>query len=447
MNILIIGGGDIGFQLAKKLSLDRHNITLIEQDPQRVKRAREQLDALVIEGNGTSYSVLKQAKLDRIEAVAAMTDREAANILACKIAKKAGVATTLARVRNPELAEPDFFLTSEEMGTDMIIHPEKETADAVVRLIRQSSATDVLEFADGKIQVIGVRLEQGSDLLHIPLSELVHHFGNPPMRVLAVKRLQQTIVPKGYTELMAGDQIFAACDPEYVQSFIEHTGQKDTKINSIMILGGGLIGQFVASSLAKEINVKIIESDADKSQKIADLLTHTLVIHGDGTDIDLLATEGLLDMDAFIAVTGDDETNIIASLVARHLKIPRTIALVNKVEYIPITPQIGMDAVVSKKLLTVNAVQRFIQHQLAASIASLPGLDAQFIEFIAQEGSKITKKPLAELNFPKQAIIGAVMHDDKMLIAMGDTHVHAGDKVVVFTQPQVLEDVEKLFKK
>jgi trk system potassium uptake protein TrkA len=447
MNILIIGAGDIGYQLAKRLSLDRHNITLIEQDPTKVKRAREQLDALVIEGNGASYRVLSQVKLDDIEALAAMTDREEANILACMIAKKAGVPTTLARVRNPEFAEPDFILSSEDLGVDMFIHPEKETADAVVRLIKQSNATDVLDFADGKIQVIGVRLEKGSDLLHIPLSELVAHFGNPPMRVLAIKRLQQTIVPKGYSELMAGDQIFAACDPEYVPSFIEHTGKKDTRIESIMILGGGLIGQFIAVALAREVNIKIIESDADKSQQIADLLADTLIIHGDGTDIDLLATEGLLDMDAFIAVTGDDETNIIAALVARHLKIPRTIALVNKIEYLPITPQIGMDAVVSKQLLTVNAVQRFIQHKQATSIASLPGLDAQFMEFIAQKDSKITRKPLAELHFPKQAIIGAVMRDDKMIIAMGDTHIRPGDRVVVFAQSQALEDVEKLFKK
>lgn len=446
MNILIIGAGDIGFQLAKKLSQERHNITLIERDQNKCKRAREQLDALVIDGNGASYEVLRQTKLGDIEVMAAMTDREEVNILACKIAKKAGVRTTLARVRNPEYTEPDCFLTNEELGADTVIHPEKETADAVVRLIRQSSATDVLEFADGKIQVIGVRLEKGSDLLHIPLSDLVRRFGNPPMRILAIKRLQQTIVPKGYTELMAGDQIFAVCDPDYVQPFIEHTGQRDTRIENIMILGGGLVGQFIASNLDREINAKIVESDADKSQHIADILANTLIIHGDGTDLDLLATEGLLDMDAFIAVTGDDETNIIAALVARHLKIPRTIALVNKVEYLPITPQIGLDAVVSKQLLTVNAVQRFIQHQQATSIASLPGLDAQFLEFVPQKNAKITRKPLADLNFPKQAIIGAVMRDDRMIIAMGDTHVRPGDRVVVFAQPQVLDDVEKMFE-
>lgn len=445
MNILIIGAGDIGFQLAKKLSLERHNITIIESEHTKVMRAKDHLDALVIEGNGSSHRTLRQANIEGIDAFAAMTDREDVNLIACKIAKKAGVRTTLARVRNPEFMEPDFILTPEDMGTDLIIHPEKETADAVVRLIRQSNATDLLEFADGKIQVIGVRLERDSDLLHVPLTELVQRFGNPPMRIVAIKRLQQTIIPKGYTELMAGDQIYAVCDPGYVREFTEHTGKKDTRIESIMILGGGLIGQFVATSLDKRMNIKIIESNADKSQQIAELLPHTLIIHGDGTDIDLLATEGLLDMDAFIAVTGEDETNIIAALVARHLKIPRTIALVNKIEYLPITPQIGMDAVVSKQLLTVNAVQRFIQHQRVETIASLPGLDAQFIEFIAKKGSKITKKPLVESNFPKQAIVGAVIHDEKLIIAMGDTRVLPGDKVVVFTQPQALEDVEKLF--
>jgi trk system potassium uptake protein TrkA len=446
MNILIIGVGDIGFQLAKKLSLERHNITIVESDHEKVQRAKEHLDALVIEGNGSSHRILQQANLESIDALAAMTDREEVNLIACKIAKKAGVRTTLARVRNPEFNMPDFILTPEDMGADMIIHPEKETADAVVRLIRQSSATDVLEFAEGRIQVIGVRLERDSDLLRVPLTELVRRFGNPPMRIVAIKRLQQTIIPKGYTEFLAGDQLYAVCDPGYVKEFTEHTGKKDTRIESIMILGGGLIGQFVATSLDKQMNVKIIESSADKSQQIAELLPNTLIIHGDGTDIDLLATEGLLDMDAFIAVTGEDETNIIAALVARHLKIPRTIALVNKIEYLPITPQIGMDAVVSKQLLTVNAVQRFIQHRQVATIASLPGLDAQFIEFVAHEGSRITKKPLVETNFPKQAIIGAVIHDGKLIIAMGDTRILPGDRVLVFALPQGLEEVEKLFK-
>ena len=176
------------------------------------------------------------------------------------------------------------------------------------------------------------------------------------------------------------------------------------------------------------------------------MLPHTLIIHGDGTDYDLLAAEGIVDMDAFVAVTGDDETNIITTLLVRHMRIPRTIALVNKVDYLPITNTIGMDAVVSKQLLTVNAVQRYIQHQQVAAIASLPGIDAHCIEYIAKSKSKIVQKPLSDIDFPRNAIVGAVLHEEQVLIPKGDTHIAEGDRVVVFSLPQALDDVEKLFK-
>jgi trk system potassium uptake protein TrkA len=447
MNVLIIGAGDIGFQIAKRLSHEKHNITMIEQDELKVKRASEQLDAMIIEGHATHYNVLKRAKFEKADVVAAMTNHEAVNLLACKLAKKAGVPSTIARIRNPELTSPDYVLTLEELGVDMLIHPEKETADAAARLIRQSKATHVIEFAEGKLQVLGVRLELESVLLRIPLMELSRRFNDPPMRVVAIKRNQQTLVPKGEDRLLPGDQVFVICDPEYIPTFISQTGHVDTQIEDVMILGGGLIGQFIASSLSKEMNIKIVESDEEKSIEVAEKLSRTLVIHGDGTDIDLLATEGIVDMDAFIAVTGDDETNIIATLVAKHLRIPRTIALVNKVEYLPLTPTIGMDAVVSKQLLTANAVEHFIQHQQVATLASLPGIDARFIEFIAKDTHKITKKPLKNIRFPKDAIVGAVMHDDQLVIPRGDTKIEPGDKVVVFAQPQAMDDVEKLFQK
>jgi trk system potassium uptake protein TrkA len=445
MQILIIGAGDIGFQLGKRLSQDKHDITIIERDPQKAKRATEQLDALVIEGHGASYSVLKQAKIQSIEIVASMTNNDEVNLTACRIAKKAGVGVTIARVRNPEFTGKDFILTHEELGTDLIIHPEKETADAVIRLIRQSSATDVIEFANGKIQLLGVRLEENSPLLRVPLKELGRKYNNPPVRIVAINRKQQTLIPGGNDILVPRDQIFVICDPDYIPQFITLTGKKDTRIENIMILGGGLIGQFIATSLEKEINTKIIENNEEKSENIAEMLPHTLIIHGDGTDYDLLASEGIVDMEAFIEVTGDDENNIIATLLARHLQVPRTIALVNKVEYLPITPTIGMDAVVSKQLLTVNAVQRYIQHQQVTSIVSLPGIDAQCIEFIAKDGLEITRKPLQDANFPKHAIVGAVMHGDDLIIPKGETQIQPGDKAVVFTRSQDLDEVEKFF--
>jgi trk system potassium uptake protein TrkA len=343
------------------------------------------------------------------------------------------------------LTEPGFILSQKEMGTDLIIHPEKETADAIVRLIRRSSATDVIEFADGKIQLLGIRVELDSPVLRVPLKELGARLGNPPVRIVAINRRESTIIPRGDEVLVPRDQIFVISDPDYITEYLKFTGKSGTRIDNIMILGGGLIGQFVARALGDELHVKIIESNAAKSQEIADILPHSLIIHGDGTDVDLLAAEGITDMDAFIAATGDDENNIIATLVASHLKVPRTIALVNKTEYLPLTPTIGLDAVVSKQVLTVNAVLRFIRYKNVASLATLPGVDAEIIEFVASSGSKITRKPLKETRFPKHAIVGAVMHNDRLVIPTGDTQINPGDKVVVFSLPKALGDVTKLF--
>lgn len=447
MRVLIIGAGDIGFQLAKQLSLDKHDITIVELDPQKVRRAREQLDAIVIEGHGESVRVLKEADIEHTDIVAAMTDSDGVNLLACMLAKKAGAGSTIARVRNPELADSECLIEAHEFGADLIIHPEKETAKAIVRLIRQASATDVLQFADGKIEVVGMRLEGNSPMLGIRLVDLARHHGNPPMRIVAIARNQDTIIPKGDDKLNTGDQIFVVCDPGFVPELIKISGKTDVRVEDIMILGGGLIGQFIASMLGKSVRVKIVESSKGKSEEIADILPHTLIIHGDGTDIDLLATEGIVDMDAFIAVTGDDETNIITTLVAGHMLVPRTIALVNKLEYLPITTKIGMDAVVSKQLLTVNAVQRHIQQKEVESIASLPGIQAQLLEFVAQDGDKITKKQLTDIKFPVGALVGAVLHEGQLIIPKGDTQIEPGDKVVVFTTPQALDEVEKLFEK
>ena len=445
MKILIIGAGDIGFQLAKRLSVE-HDIILIENEPNRVKRASEQLDAFVIEGSGTSISTLREANVQSCDVVAAMTNRDEVNLLSCQIAKKMGVATTIARVRNPEFDLQDFPLSLKDLGVDLMVHPEKETANAISRLIRQSNCTDVIEFEDGKIQVLGIRMESNSPALRVPLKNLGQNFSQLNLRIVAINRKEQTIVPKGDDVLIPGDQIFVVSDPNHTAKFLDMIGKSNTKIQDVMILGGGLIGQFLGKMFSGNIRTKIIESNQEKSVMIADLLPRSLIIHGDGTDIDLLAVEGLMDMDAFIAVTGNDETNIISTLVAHHLRVPRTIALVNKTDYLPITPTIGLDAVVSKQLLTVNAVQRFIRHQQIAAIANIPGVDAHIVELVAASGSKITRKPLRDISFPRNAIVGAILHGEQVTIPKGDTEIEPGDKVVIFSTPSALSKVEKLFK-
>lgn len=446
MQVLILGAGEVGFHLGRRLIQDGHDVTIMEVDTRRARRVGEQLDVLMVEGKGTGTREMREAHLDRMDVVAAMTTNDEVNLIACQMAKKMGVPTTLARVRDPEYTRPDPILTPAELGVDVMIHPERETADAIDRLIRQSQATDIIEFGGGRIQVLGVRLEDDSPLLRTSLEELFRRYDNPPVRVAAIKRQQQTIIPGPRDVLVPGDQIFVIATPEYLPTFIELTGQKGRRIENVMILGGGLIGQRVASDLHDEANVKIIESNVERSWQIADSLPGALVIQGDGMDADLLATEGILDMDAFIAVTGDDESNIIATLLAQHLGVPRTVALVNKTEYLPIMPTIGLGAVVSEQMLTVNAVLRSIRSKQVAAIATIPGLDAEIVEYIAGEGSRITKKPLREVGFPKHAIIGAVTHGEEMITPMGDTQLSPGDKAVVFALPHVVVAVEKFFR-
>jgi len=446
MNILIIGAGEVGFHLTKRLAAEKHDITIIEQDPLMARRAEEQLDAAVILGSGSSFRDLLNAKIEETDILAAICNSDEVNLLACRFAHKLNIPFKIARIRNPEFVEPDFLLTREEMGVDLLIHPEKETAEAIIRLIKQSSATDIIEFADGKIQIVGIRLEKDTYLSHKTLQDIWKEWGNIAARVVAIKRKENTLIPRGNEILTPGDQFFVICDKQLIPEIVQLAGKEKVSIQNIMILGGGLIGQYVARELEDRLNIKIIESKSEKSHQIADMLKKTLVIHGDGTDMDLLAAEGIMDMDSFIAVTGDDETNIISVLMARHIKVPRTIALLNKTEYMPITPTIGMDAVVSKTLITVNAITRFIRKAPLESVASIPGLDAEIMEIVPQANSRIIKKTLKDCHFPRYAIAGAILRGDSAVIPTGDTQVLEGDRVVVISLPKAVAEVEKLFR-
>lgn len=446
MNIVIAGAGNIGFQLAKRFNfIDSSNITIIERDEYIARIARETLDALVIEGNAVKQKNLIEAGVENCDVFAALTDVDEINIVACKIAKKMGAATTVAKVKKTSYISRDFVLDSSDMGVDLLIQPEQETAKAIERLIRMSSTTDAIEFENGKVRFSGIRLDSSTPILKIPFSELGKKYNNPPLRVVAIKRGQMTIVPKGNDMLLKGDQIFFICHDDFIDDALEYFGKKNTKVENLMIIGGGQIGRFIANDMEKNISIKVIENDEQKANRLAEILRESLVILGDGSDLDLIVTEGLKDMDEFIAVTGDDETNIITSIVARHLKVPRTITLITKNEYLPLAPTLGLDAVVSKQQITVNAIERFLKRKHVANIAEIPGVDAEIIEFIANYKSKITKHPLKKISFPNQSIVGAVLKNNDLVIPTGDTQIDHGDKVIILTLPKYVKSVEKLF--
>jgi trk system potassium uptake protein TrkA len=440
-----LGAGEVGYNLAKLLSYEKHDIVIIEPNAGREKRARENLDIQVFEGTGSSPYDLKEESIEKADMVVAVTNNDEVNLIACVIAGKFNVLTKIARVKNREFTREDCVLNAKSLGIDLIIHPESEVAQAVVNLLKLTAATDILEFADGKILLLGIQLDKNCELLGKSLVEVAGSVENLTFRTVAILRRDRTIIPRGADIFMNNDRVYVMTHRENLPDVLKMAGKENAKMENVMILGGGQTGTEIAAELEDSINVKIIESNVDKTHVLADRLQKSLVIRGDGRDINLLALEGIIDMDAFISVTGDDETNIISCLVAKHLEVPRIISLINKTDYTPIIPTIGIDAYISKQIVTVDQILKFIRRGSIVSVASIPGIAAEVIEYFTNENAKITRKPVSDIHFPKGALLGAVVRGDDFFIPVGSSQLEAGDKVVVFAVPTAIKEVEKLF--
>lgn len=446
MRIIIAGMGDVGYQLAKQLSSEAHDIIAIDTDQQRLSYTDSMADILTINGSSTSIKVLKEAKVEKADLIVAVTSFEEVNLTTALISKRLGAKRTIARVSNAEYLENENLVGFHQMGIDFMIYPEELAALEVVRLINRTAATDVIEFENGKISVIGLRLDKSAPVIHQKLIEVAK--ANPTLdyRIVAIYRNFRTIIPTGNDKFLPNDQIFVATKPEGIESILKLAGKENINFDNIMILGGGKIGRRVAEVLSQKMHVKIIESDEEKTFELADQLPNTLVIRGDGRDIDLLAQEGIIDVDAFVALTEDAETNLISCLMAKHLGVKKAIALVDKVDYIPLTQTIGLDSLINKKLIAANSISRFIRKRDMVAYASLEGIDSEVIEFIAQPGSDVTKHQIKDLDFPKGSIIGGIVRGDATIIALGNTQINANDRVVVFSLPDAVKKVEKYFR-
>jgi trk system potassium uptake protein TrkA len=446
MKIIIAGMGDVGYQLARELSYESHDIIAIDKNQQRLSYTDSMTDILTINGSATSVEVLKNAKIDKADLFVAVTSLEEVNVTSAILAKKLGAKKTIARISNAEYLESQASTHFTELGIDFMIYPEELAAREVVNLIHRSSATDVLEFEDGKLSVLGMRLDKNAPVIRKTLKDVAAEFSNVSFRIVALQRNFRTIIPKGNDRFLPNDQVFIITKPDGHEMILKLSGKENINFENIMILGGGKIGRRVAKLLEGEMKIKLIESDDEKSVELAGSLTNTLVIRGDGRDIDLLAQEGIIDVDAYVALTEDAETNIISCLMAKHLGVKKTIALVDKVEYIPLTQTIGLDSLINKKLIAANNISRFIRKGNVVALASLEGIDADVLEYVAEQNSSITKKPIKDLDFPKEAIIGGIVKGEKSFIAVGETQISAGDKVVVFSLPGGMKKIEKFFK-
>jgi len=446
VRIVIAGMGDVGYHLAKQLSNEEHDIIAIDMDQQRLTYSDSMADILTINGSSTSVSTLKQAKVNKADLFVAVTSFEEVNVTSAIIAKKLGAKKTIARISNSEYLDEKVDVSFSEIGIDFMIYPEELAAREMVNLILRSAATDVMDFEGGKLSVIGLRLDKDAPVIRKTIVDIAKEFESFDFRIVALHRNFRTIIPKGNDRFLPNDQVFVITRPEGNNVVMKLAGKEEIKFDNIMILGGSKIGRRVAQLLEDRMTVKLIESDEEKSLQLADTLTKTLVIKGDGRDIDLLAQEGIIDVDAFVAVTEDAETNIITCLMAKHLGVKKAIALVDKVNYIPLTQTIGLDSLINKKLIAANNISRYIRKSEVVALSTLEGIDADIMEYVVQPNSLITKKLIKDLNFPKEAIIGGIIRGDESLIAVGDTRIQNGDKVVVFSLPGGVKQTEKFFK-
>jgi len=447
MRAIVIGAGVVGYDVAKLLSQADHDVVVIDMHADALALVNEKLDVMTVVGNGTSTKVLEDAGIRDARILVAVTAIDEVNIISCMLGDRLGVETTIARVRSDELTSTETVLDSRDFGIDLIIHPEESAAAEVVRLIRRASATDVLMLGDDRLHLVGLRLDADSPVIGHTLQELVTLRPDIRFRIMAIARGIRTILPGGSERLRKNDQVFVLARPKSIPPVLEMLGKSDRRLQNIMILGGTDIGAKVALQLSKEKTkrVKLVESNRERAEKLAENLGNCLVIHGEGTDIDLLVKEGLSDMDAFVAVTADEESNLVTSLLAKHLQVRKTIALLSNGAYIPISQSIGLDAAVNTKLAVSREVMRFLRGKHVKSVATVHGLDAEILEIEARPMATITKDSLMNLKLPKGLLIAAVMKGKEIEIATGMTQINAGDRAYIFVMPGMIAQAEKLF--
>ena len=448
MKIIIAGAGEVGFHLAKLLSYESQDITLIDSDKESLSYAESHLDIRVLKGDATSISILNEAQVSQSDLVIGVTSSETTNITLCLLAKQLGSKKTIARISNTEFLDYKDLIKFSEMGIDELISPEELAATEIKLLLSQSAFNDTYEFEEGRLIMVGVSLPAGAPFVGKTVQEAAQIFPELHFMPIALQRrgTQFTLIPRGNTEFKEEDQVYFITDRKGVDELYKLTGKKKEEIRNVMILGGSKVGTKAARDLCEQrFNVKIIEKDKNKAFEIADMLPNALVINGDCRNVELLEEESLESMDAFIAVTGNSETNIMSCLVAKSKHIKKTIALVENMDYFQISHSIGVDTLINKKLLAANNIFRYVRKGEVVALTRLNNLNAEILEFVVKASSEVNGELIRELDFPREASIGGVIRQGKGIIALGDFRIQEGDRVVVCCLPSAIPRIEKLF--
>ncbi|MCK5058751.1 MAG: Trk system potassium transporter TrkA [Candidatus Aminicenantes bacterium] len=449
MNIIIYGAGKTGQYLTRIMSAEGNDITLIESNPVICNRLRNLLDVSIIESQGIKKDVFNREFIGDCDLFIGVSSVDELNIFSCSAAKKVGAKKVVARVRNDDYDFMEDIIDLDHFGIDLIIHPEKELSKELVNLLKYPPAIDVYELYNGKIMLISTIVCKQSNIIGKSLGEIAKMYPLNYLRVVVIERGVKAIIPKGDFVVEENDKFFIVAEKKHLKDVFEMTGYKDERSRDIMIHGKGKLVETLGKELEKigEFNIKIITSDENRAAHFSEVLTKSLIVCGEATDIDILAAEGIIETDFFLALTGNDETNIVSSLLANHLEVNKTITRIEKTDYLPITKTIGLSRCVNSSISTSNAIMRFVRHGKVLSSSTLKGTNVVMITFKVSSDSKYVDIPLAELQekIPKDSIIGAIYRDGEPIVPAGNDVIKPEDEIIVFSEIDSLPKVEKMF--
>lgn len=445
MRVIIVGAGEVGYQIARFLTLEGIEVVVVDTDTDKLKRISEELDVAVVLGEGGSPSTLKEADAENTDMLLAVTNSDETNMIACLLAKAMfGIPRKIARIRSYEYFSNEKLLSPENLDINPAINPEFEVARAVIRLLETPFASDVEDFEDGMLKVIGFRVPEGFPLAGSPLKSI--RVKLPPSRFLigVIEKGDRVIIPSGEDRIEEGDTIYMPVKKWEVGDVMNLLGLSAKPARRVMISGGGRIGYFVASAMEGKADVKLIEKNEERCKYLSKNLRKSIILHGDGSDQKLLKEENIADMDVFVSASNNEELNLMASLLASRLGVKKTITIVNRTDYFSLAHSLGLQAVLSPRLITASSILRFVRRGDILSLTAIADYRAEVLEARIGKGSDIKGKKLEKVKFPKSSLVGMIMRDDKMIIPTGQDVIKEGDKLIIFTLRESIKAVEKL---
>ncbi len=444
MKIVIAGAGEVGTHLAKMLTNEKHDIILLDDSSEKLAKISREVDLLTITGSAHSFQDLKDTGIAKADLFIAVTPFEERNVLACTMASYLGVGRTIARINNSEYLQPRYRAKLRDMGINELIYPESLAAKEIVASIKQTGTRQLIEFSNGKLILLGVKIRKNAPIVNKSFQEI--SFLNNGILAVAINRDNVTIIPHGNDYVRDGDIVFFITTRSNQQNVFDLSGKKPFDVKNIMILGGSRVAQKTLEKLGDQYRIKVIDSDLERCQKIADKYENVLVINGDGRNLELLKEEGIEKMDAFVAVTGNSETNVLSCHLAKSIGVKRTVAEVENLAFMEIAENMDIGSIVNKKLNAASYIYRFTLNAEISNVKCLTASEAEVFEFIVKPNAKITQKQIKDLGFPSEASIGGYIRKEQGYVASGETQIIEGDKVVVFTLPSGISKLEKFFK-